>query len=100
MCVVIKTSYRNEPRRVVIIDSARLFLSSIAPPETTNDTKQMMEHLELSLSSLGTISKHVDKSHNELAKYLSKQVRSCSLSWSILKFKLRYLRSLISFVST
>ncbi|XP_011610045.2 midasin isoform X2 [Takifugu rubripes] len=37
----------------------------------TNDT---MENLELSLSSLGILSKHVDKNHNHLAQYLSKQV--------------------------
>ncbi|CAK6975580.1 Hypothetical predicted protein [Scomber scombrus] len=35
-----------------------------------------MENLELSLSSLGTISRHVDKSHNELSQYLSKQIWS------------------------
>ncbi|XP_059212052.1 midasin [Centropristis striata] len=35
-----------------------------------------MENLEMSLSSLGTISRHVDKSHNELSQYLSKQVWS------------------------
>lgn len=33
-----------------------------------------MENLELSLSSLATISRHVDKSHNELNQYLAKQV--------------------------
>uniref|UniRef100_A0A3Q3KQB7 Midasin n=1 Tax=Mastacembelus armatus TaxID=205130 RepID=A0A3Q3KQB7_9TELE len=33
-----------------------------------------MENLELSLSSLGTISRHVDKSHNELSRFLSKQI--------------------------
>ncbi|XP_065113160.1 midasin [Paramisgurnus dabryanus] len=33
-----------------------------------------MENLELSLTSLGTISRHVDKSHNELSKYLTKQI--------------------------
>nr|XP_046228345.1 midasin isoform X2 [Scatophagus argus] len=33
-----------------------------------------MENLELSLSSLSTISRHVDKSHNELSQYLSKQI--------------------------
>uniref|UniRef100_A0A665VA47 Midasin n=1 Tax=Echeneis naucrates TaxID=173247 RepID=A0A665VA47_ECHNA len=33
-----------------------------------------MENLELSLSSLGTISRHIDKSHNELSQYLSKQI--------------------------
>uniref|UniRef100_A0A8C8D189 Midasin n=1 Tax=Oncorhynchus tshawytscha TaxID=74940 RepID=A0A8C8D189_ONCTS len=35
-----------------------------------------MENLELSLSSLGTISRHIDKSHNELSKYLAKQIWS------------------------
>uniref|UniRef100_A0A3Q1JQ86 Midasin n=1 Tax=Anabas testudineus TaxID=64144 RepID=A0A3Q1JQ86_ANATE len=35
-----------------------------------------MENLELSLSSLGTISRHIDKSHNELNQYLSKQIWS------------------------
>ncbi|XP_031717306.1 midasin isoform X2 [Anarrhichthys ocellatus] len=35
-----------------------------------------MENLELSLSSLGTISRHVAKSHNELSQYLSKQIWS------------------------
>ncbi|XP_054474709.1 midasin [Anoplopoma fimbria] len=35
-----------------------------------------MENLELSLSSLGTISRHVDKSHNELSQFLSKQIWS------------------------
>ncbi|XP_041660686.1 midasin isoform X2 [Cheilinus undulatus] len=35
-----------------------------------------MENLELSLSSLGTISRHVDKSHNQLSQYLSKQIWS------------------------
>uniref|UniRef100_A0A3B4ZXI5 ATPase dynein-related AAA domain-containing protein n=1 Tax=Stegastes partitus TaxID=144197 RepID=A0A3B4ZXI5_9TELE len=35
-----------------------------------------MENLELSLSSLGIISRHVDKSHNELGQYLSKQIWS------------------------
>ncbi|XP_034060418.1 LOW QUALITY PROTEIN: midasin [Gymnodraco acuticeps] len=35
-----------------------------------------MENLELSLPSLGTISRHVDKSHNELSQYLSKQIWS------------------------
>uniref|UniRef100_A0A8B9KTP9 Midasin n=1 Tax=Astyanax mexicanus TaxID=7994 RepID=A0A8B9KTP9_ASTMX len=35
-----------------------------------------MEKLELSLTSLTTISRHVDKSHNELSKYLSKQIWS------------------------
>lgn len=39
-------------------------------------TNDRMENLELSLSSLGTISRHIDKSHNELNQYLSKQV-SC-----------------------
>lgn len=34
-----------------------------------------MENLELSLSSLGTISRHVDKNHSDLSQYLSKQVR-------------------------
>lgn len=33
-----------------------------------------MENLELSLSSLGVISRHVDKSHNELNQFLAKQV--------------------------
>ncbi|XP_075869163.1 midasin [Nelusetta ayraudi] len=33
-----------------------------------------MENLELSLSSLATISRHVDKSHNELNQYLAKQI--------------------------
>lgn len=41
-----------------------------------------MENLELSLSSLGTISRHVDKSHNELSQYLSKQVRHIH-SWLV-----------------
>ncbi|XP_041950170.1 midasin [Alosa sapidissima] len=36
----------------------------------------MMENLELSLSSLGTISRHIEKSHNELSKYLAKQIWS------------------------
>ncbi|KAL2081973.1 hypothetical protein ACEWY4_021791 [Coilia grayii] len=36
----------------------------------------MMENLELSLSSLGTISRHIEKSHNELGKYLAKQIWS------------------------
>ncbi|KAM9840331.1 midasin [Aulostomus maculatus] len=35
-----------------------------------------MENLELSLSSLATISRHVDKSQNELSQYLSKQIWS------------------------
>ncbi|XP_029902559.1 midasin isoform X2 [Myripristis murdjan] len=35
-----------------------------------------MENLELSLSSLGTISRHIDKSHNELSQYLAKQIWS------------------------
>ncbi|GLD64915.1 midasin [Lates japonicus] len=35
-----------------------------------------MENLELSLSALSTISRHVDKSHNELSQYLSKQIWS------------------------
>ncbi|XP_035384712.1 midasin isoform X1 [Electrophorus electricus] len=35
-----------------------------------------MENLELSLTSLGTISRHIDKSHNELSKYLAKQIWS------------------------
>uniref|UniRef100_A0A8C3G6C5 Midasin n=1 Tax=Cyclopterus lumpus TaxID=8103 RepID=A0A8C3G6C5_CYCLU len=35
-----------------------------------------MENLELSLSSLGTICRHVAKSHNELSQYLSKQIWS------------------------
>ncbi|KAI3364212.1 hypothetical protein L3Q82_010816 [Scortum barcoo] len=35
-----------------------------------------MENLELSLSALGTISRHVDKSHNDLSQYLSKQIWS------------------------
>ncbi|XP_041831629.1 LOW QUALITY PROTEIN: midasin [Melanotaenia boesemani] len=35
-----------------------------------------MEDLELSLSSLSIISRHVDKSHNELSQYLSKQIWS------------------------
>ncbi|KAK2856665.1 hypothetical protein Q5P01_005400 [Channa striata] len=33
-----------------------------------------MENFELNLSSLGIISRHVDKSHNQLSQYLSKQV--------------------------
>ncbi|XP_030636974.1 midasin [Chanos chanos] len=35
-----------------------------------------MENLELSLTSLGIISRHIEKSHNELTKYLSKQIWS------------------------
>ncbi|KAK2883458.1 hypothetical protein Q8A67_017095 [Cirrhinus molitorella] len=35
-----------------------------------------MENLELSLTSLGAISRHIDKSHNELCKYLAKQIWS------------------------
>ncbi|XP_055005322.1 midasin-like isoform X2 [Boleophthalmus pectinirostris] len=35
-----------------------------------------MENLELSLTSLGTISKHVDPRHNQLTQYLSKQIWS------------------------
>ncbi|XP_016311670.1 midasin-like [Sinocyclocheilus anshuiensis] len=35
-----------------------------------------MENLELSLTSLGAISRHIDKSHNELSKYLAKQIWS------------------------
>uniref|UniRef100_A0A8C1Z974 Uncharacterized protein n=1 Tax=Cyprinus carpio TaxID=7962 RepID=A0A8C1Z974_CYPCA len=35
-----------------------------------------MESLELSLTSLGAISRHIDKSHNELSKYLAKQIWS------------------------
>lgn len=35
-----------------------------------------MENLELSLSSLGFISRYVDKSHNQLSQYLSKQIWS------------------------
>lgn len=35
-----------------------------------------METLELSLASLATISRHVEKSHGELSKYLTKQVSS------------------------
>ncbi|XP_030578137.1 midasin [Archocentrus centrarchus] len=33
-----------------------------------------MENLELSLSSLGIIARHVDKSHSELSKFLAKQI--------------------------
>ncbi|CAB1342786.1 unnamed protein product [Coregonus sp. 'balchen'] len=43
-----------------------------------------MENLELSLSSLGTISRHIDKSHNELSKYLAKQIWSQQDRQSIL----------------
>ncbi|KAM9551495.1 midasin-like isoform 2-T2 [Salvelinus alpinus] len=43
-----------------------------------------MENLELSLSSLGTISRHIDKSHNELSKYLTKQIWSQQDRQSIL----------------
>ncbi|XP_003200751.2 midasin [Danio rerio] len=35
-----------------------------------------MENLELSLTSLGAISRHIDKSQNELSKYLAKQIWS------------------------
>uniref|UniRef100_A0A8C2BQ53 Midasin n=1 Tax=Cyprinus carpio TaxID=7962 RepID=A0A8C2BQ53_CYPCA len=35
-----------------------------------------MENLELSLTSLAAISRHIDKSHNELSKYLAKQIWS------------------------
>ncbi|XP_035851556.1 midasin isoform X1 [Sander lucioperca] len=35
-----------------------------------------MEHLELSLSSLATISRHVDTRHSELGRYLSRQIWS------------------------
>ncbi|KAM6915471.1 midasin [Xenentodon cancila] len=35
-----------------------------------------MENLDLSLSSLSTISRHVDKSHSQLSQYLSKQTWS------------------------
>ncbi|KAG7275416.1 hypothetical protein CRUP_030901 [Coryphaenoides rupestris] len=35
-----------------------------------------MENLELSLSSLAIISRHVDKSHHELSQYLAKQIWS------------------------
>ena len=42
-----------------------------------------MENLELSLSSLGIISRNVDKSHNELSQYLAKQVRYVSLLVSL-----------------
>ncbi|XP_067273008.1 midasin [Pseudorasbora parva] len=35
-----------------------------------------MENLELSLTSLGAISRHIEKSHNELSKYLAKQIWS------------------------
>uniref|UniRef100_A0A3P8WSX5 Midasin n=1 Tax=Cynoglossus semilaevis TaxID=244447 RepID=A0A3P8WSX5_CYNSE len=37
---------------------------------------ERMENLELSLSSLSTISRHVDRSRNELGQYLSKQIWS------------------------
>lgn len=37
----------------------------------------VMENLEVNLSSLAIISKHVDKSQNQIGQYLSKQVRSC-----------------------
>ncbi|KAM3861280.1 midasin [Diretmus argenteus] len=43
-----------------------------------------MENLELSLSSLGTISRHIDKSHNELSQYLAKQIWSQQDRQSIL----------------
>ncbi|XP_067097253.1 midasin [Osmerus mordax] len=43
-----------------------------------------MENLELSLSSLGTISRHIDKNHNELSKYLAKQIWSQQDRQSIL----------------
>uniref|UniRef100_A0AAZ3S0A1 Midasin n=1 Tax=Oncorhynchus tshawytscha TaxID=74940 RepID=A0AAZ3S0A1_ONCTS len=43
-----------------------------------------MDNLELSLSSLGTISRHIDKSHNELSKYLTKQIWSQQDRQSIL----------------
>ncbi|KAJ8008932.1 hypothetical protein DPEC_G00083550 [Dallia pectoralis] len=43
-----------------------------------------MENFELSLSSLGTISRQIDKSHNELSKYLSKQIWSQQDRQSIL----------------
>lgn len=33
-----------------------------------------MENLDLSLTSLSAISRHIDKSHNELSKYLAKQI--------------------------
>ncbi|XP_047429048.1 midasin isoform X2 [Mugil cephalus] len=45
-----------------------------------------MENLELSLSSLGTISRHVEKSHNELSRYLSKQIWSQQDRQHILEF--------------
>ncbi|XP_051581140.1 midasin isoform X2 [Myxocyprinus asiaticus] len=35
-----------------------------------------MDNLELSLTSLGAISRHIDKSHNDLSKYLAKQIWS------------------------
>ncbi|KAM9704373.1 midasin [Menidia menidia] len=44
-----------------------------------------MENLELSLSSLGTISRQIDKSHNELSRYLSKQIWSQQDRKSILE---------------
>lgn len=34
-----------------------------------------MENLELNLTSLGIIARHVEKSRNDLSKYLAKQVR-------------------------
>ncbi|XP_068197957.1 midasin isoform X4 [Antennarius striatus] len=44
-----------------------------------------MEHLELSLTSLGIISRHVDKSQHQLSQYLSKQIWSQTDRQSILE---------------
>lgn len=49
-------------------------LSSAAWKTPRGQANGTMENLELSLSSLATISRHVDKSHNELNQYLAKQV--------------------------
>ncbi|KAM4713456.1 midasin isoform 2-T2 [Anableps anableps] len=45
----------------------------------------MMENLEVSLSSLAIISRHVDKSHNQISQYLSKQIWSQQDRQSILE---------------
>ncbi|MED6248455.1 AAA ATPase midasin, partial [Ataeniobius toweri] len=44
-----------------------------------------MENLEVNLSSLAVISRHVDKSHNQISQYLSKQIWSQQDRQSILE---------------
>ncbi|MEQ2177456.1 hypothetical protein GOODEAATRI_003702, partial [Goodea atripinnis] len=45
----------------------------------------VMENLEVNLSSLAVISRHVDKSHNQISQYLSKQIWSQQDRQSILE---------------